>query len=751
MGESKSRPDDLPAGRKPKLLVMELWGVGDLIMATPFLVAASEKFSVTLLAKPYAQDLQRRFWPEVEVVPFVAPWTAFEHKYRVYSWPWRQFLQLGRQLGRARFDVGVSARWDPRDHLLLAMLRVHRRIGFTRAGSGLLLNEPVERPAPGSHRYEHWRVLGEALGLSLPGREVIPMPAPRRGCILVHTGAAQRVRVWPLERFRTVVTSLRRGGFEVEVACDTGQREWWMAAGETDVATPRTVGELLELTNRAAVFIGNDSGPGHLAAFNGVPTFTLFGPQLPALFAPLHRDSTWVEGMPCPYRPCSDYCRFPVPHCLWDLSGDAVWPRVQEFVARHAGLIRRSEVAVAATAADEFGVGTLPAPASPRRVLHINNSADIYGASRNLLRLLKHIDRRRIQPMVILPEPGPLQQLIEAEGIEVILHPRLSVITRQAFQSWKIILFFLNYPVSVFYLWRLIRRRRIELVHTNTGVMVSPALAAHLAGIGHIWHIRDWFQEFRRIWPAFSWYVRTLSQKVIAVSNAIARQFDPYPCTTVIHDGLSLDEFQVPREERRLSFRARYGLGQAFVVGCVGRIKLVRKGQEVLVQATALLKERGRHIKALIVGAPFRGNEGHLEQIQALVQELGIGDSVVFTGELPDARAAYASMDIMALTSAQPEPFGTVVMEAMAMGVPVIATNIGGSLDQVLDGVTGLLVPPADPVALADAIEKLMVDDGLRERMGRAAVQRIRKDFSLVQMTRDVERVFEETISARKS
>ena len=79
-------------------------------------------------------------------------------------------------------------------------------------------------------------------------------------------------------------------------------------------------------------FIGNDSGPGHLAALLGVPTFTIFGPQLPQLFAPQHPHAAWIEGAACPYKPCFDACRFPRPHCIETLSLDAVWPRVQAWL-----------------------------------------------------------------------------------------------------------------------------------------------------------------------------------------------------------------------------------------------------------------------------------------------------------------------------------------------------------------------------------------------------------------------------------
>ena len=318
---------------KPKLLVVELWGMGDLVIATPFLQAASEKYSVTLLAKPYATDLQRRFWPAVRVAPFVAPWTAFHGKYRLFRWPWGEIFRL-RSLAAERFDLGLTARWDPRDHLLLKLMRVRRRLGFPRLSSQIFLTDPLARPHPAAHRYENWRVLGRPLGLDLPAREKLQMSArPSGRDVVVHTGAGQPVRVWPLARYRGIVGRLRRQNYNVRVACDPDQRSWWLMAGEKDVATPRTVSELLLAMESAGVFIGNDSGPCHLAAFCGVPTFTIFGPQLPEWFAPLHPAAEWLEGKPCPYKPCSDYCRFPAPACMVGSAEEEVWERVAAFVA----------------------------------------------------------------------------------------------------------------------------------------------------------------------------------------------------------------------------------------------------------------------------------------------------------------------------------------------------------------------------------------------------------------------------------
>ncbi len=318
---------------KPKLLIVELWGLGELAIATPFLRAAADKFEVTLIAKPFAIDLQPRLWPDVQVETFIAPWTAFKHKYRLWRWPMLDMSRQIQRLAKVRFNFGLSARWDPRDHLLLKLMGVRERFGFPRVGSRVFLSRPLERPSPEAHHYESWRVMARALGLELPPREKIFMPVARHHkMILIHTGAAQPVRVWPLENYRNLASRLRRENFQVQIACDPHQREWWLRSGEPEVATPRNVTELTTQIDRAGAFIGNDSGPGHLAATCGVPTFTLFGPQLPEWFAPLHPATEWIQGKACPYKPCSDYCRFATPFCLWNVGTDEVYVRVQKFL-----------------------------------------------------------------------------------------------------------------------------------------------------------------------------------------------------------------------------------------------------------------------------------------------------------------------------------------------------------------------------------------------------------------------------------
>jgi ADP-heptose:LPS heptosyltransferase len=318
---------------KSRLLVFELWGMGDLVLTTPFLRAAARQFDLYLLAKPIARDLQPLLWPDVNVIPFTFPWTAFRGKYNLIRWPWRDLSALTKRLRSDRFNLAVSARWDPRDHFLLSLTGASERIGFPRLCSGMFLTERLTLPTPGSHHYENWRVLGHRLGIDLPPIEQLDVPVRNSNTVVIHTGAAQLPRVWPLDRFQALAAHLRESRYNVQIACDPAQREWWISRGE-NVRVPASLPELVALIDSAGIFVGNDSGPGHLAAIRGVPTFTLFGNQFPNRFAPLHPSAEWVEGSHCPYKPCYDSCRFAAPQCLWSITTADAWLKLKVFAEK---------------------------------------------------------------------------------------------------------------------------------------------------------------------------------------------------------------------------------------------------------------------------------------------------------------------------------------------------------------------------------------------------------------------------------
>jgi ADP-heptose:LPS heptosyltransferase len=244
-------------------------------------------------------------------------------------------LRLHRELRAGDFDFGVSGRWDPRDHFLLHALRVRERLGFPRLKSERYLTQPLPRPDPLAHRNEYWRILGRALGIALPARkEIVPPVRGLSSVAFIHSGARLPARVWPLANFKELASRFRQDNISVQIACDPDQVGWWRQHGE-DAACPSNVGELFGLVDRAGIFIGNCSGPGHLAAICGVPTFTVYGPSLHEWWAPLHPAAEWIEGKACPYKPCSDYCRFSSPFCLWQVAVDDVWPKLKQFAGRH--------------------------------------------------------------------------------------------------------------------------------------------------------------------------------------------------------------------------------------------------------------------------------------------------------------------------------------------------------------------------------------------------------------------------------
>lgn len=290
----------------------ELWGLGDLALALPFLREAANRASVTLLAQPHAAPLLRRFAPAVAHVPFTAPWTAFRGKYRLPRWPWAELRTTLRALRAARFDRAVSARPDPRDHLLLRLAGAREARGFPRAGSGVLLNHALPPPAD-PHVRARWDALAASLGWTLPPAPATRPPGRR---VVIHPGAAQPVRAWPRERYAEIARRLEADGWSVTVLDDESPG----------------LDALLDQLAGADRFIGNDSGPGHLAALLGVPTFTIFGPQLPQRFAPVHAHAAWIEGAPCRFKPCRDRCRFDRPHCLLDVTMDETWSRLQRWL-----------------------------------------------------------------------------------------------------------------------------------------------------------------------------------------------------------------------------------------------------------------------------------------------------------------------------------------------------------------------------------------------------------------------------------
>ncbi|HEY4643637.1 MAG TPA: glycosyltransferase family 4 protein, partial [Bacteroidota bacterium] len=233
--------------------------------------------------------------------------------------------------------------------------------------------------------------------------------------------------------------------------------------------------------------------------------------------------------------------------------------------------------------------------------------------------------------------------------------------------------------------------------------------------------------------PFHRWVYGQLDQ-VFAISEVIRKNLIetcPLPSTKVevLHDGVDLDLFSPTRVNTR-RIRKEFNVGhKRFLIGMVGRFS-PGKGHEDFLGALKILREKHPQVMALIAGEASHGEHEYEERIRSLASQMGLDDIVVFTGFRKDIPDIMASLDLFVFPS-HAEAFGDVVIEAMAMQKPIVSTNCDGVTDIVVDGETGIQVPPRDPNALARAIALLAKDNRRRERYGKAGRERVKTHFNL--------------------
>ncbi|HEY2919041.1 MAG TPA: glycosyltransferase family 4 protein [Candidatus Binatia bacterium] len=285
---------------------------------------------------------------------------------------------------------------------------------------------------------------------------------------------------------------------------------------------------------------------------------------------------------------------------------------------------------------------------------------------------------------------------------------------------------------------RLIKNGNYDIVHLHT--KRAHALSLWLPRSGN--RLR-WVVTRRMDYPeSKSWYTNYLYNRrvdgVVAISRIVKdlliRAGVKPGKIRLIHSGID------PQRYERQPEKPLGGNG-ATVVGCLAGLQ-ERKGHRFLLQAAALLKSRGLNLRYQIAGdGPLR------QQLEQLTGRLGLGDEVRFVGFVADTAQFLAKIDLFVMPSLS-EGLGVAALEAMAAGKAVIATSAGGLAESVLDGVTGILVPPQDPTALAHAIAKLVRAPSLAGEMGTQGQQRVMQHFTLAQMAQRNESFYYELLDA---
>ena len=377
------------------------------------------------------------------------------------------------------------------------------------------------------------------------------------------------------------------------------------------------------------------------------------------------------------------------------------------------------------------------------RLLFVHWNSDLYGASRSLWRLTRRLAQDKHDVRVVVGSEGPLVALLQEEGVTVEVFPRLAAMERSCFRSPAALWDWLQRSRATrAHLTQLLASWKPDLIHSNTSVLNANAGAARKAGVPHVWHLRETFTEFPALWRFYRPWMQRGATRIINISNSVAAQFPPSTppeLLQTIYNGIPSDDIQPPTVTEQAELKARFNLSaDTLTVGVVGRIKRVRKGQETLIEAAALLAPKNPNVRFVVVGSPYPGNESHLEALQADIKRLGLEDRVLLIGDLPSTKEIMALLDIVVMPSALPEPFGNVTVEAMAAARPVVGSHIGATPEIIEDGVSGLLFPPQDATALAQHLERLIADPALRQKMGHDARERFLAQFTFDRTYREL-------------
>ncbi|MDD5680768.1 MAG: glycosyltransferase [Candidatus Omnitrophica bacterium] len=307
-------------------------------------------------------------------------------------------------------------------------------------------------------------------------------------------------------------------------------------------------------------------------------------------------------------------------------------------------------------------------------------------------------------------------------------------------------------PLTIFFMIREVRRiiikEDIRIIHARSRV---PAIigfaAAKLTNRIFITTAHGYYNT------AFTSRPMSWGRFVIVASHDMAKHMmddfgTPYDRMRLIPRGVNLDEFRfVKREEAAAENKPHKK--KDFTIGIISRITPI-KGHADLLRAAAILFRKTPNIKVLVVGDAPPNKPRYKEELEVLTRQMGISTIVDFMGSRSDIPEILSKLDVLVLPTRTPEAFGRVIIEAQAVGVPVVATGVGGITDIIRDGENGLLVFPEDPHSIADAVTRLLKDPELGRSLARKARREVEEKYSLQPMVEKTLKVYEEALALKK-
>lgn len=360
-------------------------------------------------------------------------------------------------------------------------------------------------------------------------------------------------------------------------------------------------------------------------------------------------------------------------------------------------------------------------------ILLISHTSELNGAERSLLDLAIGLKLQKIECLVLCPGPGKLSEKLEAQEIPVsflnLPRPQSDLLNLA-----KFIVLWLPTVINLFYFFR--KKSGIKVIYNNTVDGLYGPFACWLAKIPCVWHVREVKPKSSRVRRVFARIFIHFSAITVFNSKDTMSAYSKksYPNWRVVYNGIEVDTQRPAISNRNKS---------TVVVGFAAQM-VTFKRPELFISAFTIANKAEPSLAGTMAGDGVMLNEMRL-----LVEKQGVSKNLQILGRVNDMGSFYRGLDIFVLTSER-ESFGRVLIEAMSVGCPVIAANVGGVSEVVQDGVTGFLISSSDINAFAEKILLLTRDRDLRIQMGLAGYKRVQELFSITQYRNQLISVFSE-------
>lgn len=367
---------------------------------------------------------------------------------------------------------------------------------------------------------------------------------------------------------------------------------------------------------------------------------------------------------------------------------------------------------------------------SKYNILYLHNTSYLGGAEKSLLMIIDNIDKNKFNPIFACPSNNIFGEELKKRAVLV------KNVEYAKIRNLKGVRNTLNILTQV------VRDNNIKLLHSND---LRTNLYASFAGkkfnIPIIWHARNLI--YKELIDYEKW-LSFLPNLIFCNGEGIAKRFSffgkIFKKVKIIYTGIDVNKYN-PNLDGSL-IRKEFNINtDEIVLAVIGRIG-EGKGQDDFIKASSIIAKQFGNVKFLIVGSAVTNKDSWREKyLKDLVKKLNLEGYVIFTGFRKDIENIIAGVDIFVLPS-YAEPFGRSLLEAMVCSKPVIATNTGGTYEIVLDGKTGILIPPKNPSKLAEAMKKLIVDKDLRIRMGKEGRLKAEEVFDIKKCIKILEKEY---------